>query len=100
MLWKKKEKSPIERQMDEVALMWAREEPGTDDWYLYQGMYLALDERRLEHQKVQKEGAIDAKTWLSTGTTIGLALLTLNFEKMDVLRSKVTNLWLRRRSDR
>lgn len=94
--WKKKP-SPIEERMTEVALLWANTEPNSDEWFMYQNMYLELDARNLEHKKVRREGSIDPKTWLNTGTTIGLALLTLNYERFDSLRSKVAQMWLRRR---
>lgn len=94
----KKEPTPLEQEMAEVAQLWALAEPKSDEWEMYKRKYLELDARNLEHTKVRSEGAIDAKTWLSTGTTIGLAILTLNYERFDNLRSKVSNLWLRRRN--
>lgn len=59
--------------------------------------YMHIDEQSLEHEKIQAEHKIDAKTWLATGTTILLAGATLFFEQTDVLHSKVVPLWLRRR---
>lgn len=59
--------------------------------------YMSIDEQSLEHEKIQAEHKIDAKTWLATGTTILLAGATLFFEQTDVLHSKVVPLWLRRR---
>ena len=93
----KKEKNPVEERMEEVAQLWANTTPNTPEWFQYQNMYLELEEHNLERLKVQKDGQIDAKTWLGTATTIGLALLTLNYERFDTIRSKAAQLWLRRR---
>lgn len=93
----KKEKNPIEEQMGEIAQLWANTEPNTPEWFQYQVMYLDLEEHNLERLKVQKDGQIDAKTWLGTLTTVGLALLTLNYERFDTIRSKAVQLWLKRR---
>jgi hypothetical protein len=56
-----------------------------------------LDDHQLEAVKAKAGGRIDAKTLFNGGLTLGLALLTLNFEKVDIVRSKVANFWLRRR---
>lgn len=93
----KKEKDPIELEKEELARAWAVEELNSGQRQALIERYLALDEHQLEHEKIRAEHAIDAKTLLTNGVTIGLCLLTLNFEKFDILRSKTANLWLRRR---
>lgn len=93
----KKEVDPIELEKRELALAWSREELDSSERQELIDRYLELDERTLEHEKIRAEHRIDAKTWLSSGVTVGLALLTLNYERFDVLRSKAANLWLRRR---
>lgn len=95
--WNKESKvDPIEREMEELAKAWAEEDLNSDKRKELLARYMELDARLLEHKKVKKEGGITPAVALSTGTSIGLALLTLNFERFEVLRSKVTNLWLRR----
>lgn len=59
--------------------------------------FMELDARSLEYEKIRAEHRIDAKSLLTNGVTILLAGATLVFECSDTLRSKVTNLWLRRR---
>lgn len=55
-----------------------------------------LDDRSLEWERIRAEHRIDGKTLFNGGITILLAGATLVFECSDTLRSKVTNLWLRR----
>lgn len=97
MFGKKKEQDPIELEKQELARAWAVEELDSVERQELIERYLELDRHQLEHEKIRAEHAIDAKTWLTNGVTIGLCLLTLNFEKFEVLRSKTANLWLRRR---
>ena len=92
--WKKED--PIEREKQLLAEMWANEEDEVERQKLIE-RYVELDNHQLEAEKVKSGGRIDAKTLFNGGVTIGLALLTLNFEKFEILRSKVSNLWLRRR---
>lgn len=92
--WKKDD--PIEKEKEILALMWAEEEDETKRNDLIE-RYMELDNHQLEAEKVKSGGKIDAKTLFNGGITVGLALLTLNFERMEVLRSKVSNLWLKRR---
>lgn len=94
MPWKKED--PIEREKELLASLWANEEDEAERQKLIE-RYMELDNHQLEAEKVKGSGRIDAKTLFNGGITIGLALLTLNFEKFDILRSKVANLWLRRR---
>lgn len=92
--WKKEDPLEVEKRC--LALEWANEE----DEYRRQSLierYMQLEEHQLEAEKVRAGGRIDAKTLFNGGVTIGLALLTLNFEKFDILRSKAANFWLRRR---
>lgn len=93
-----KEVGPIELEKMELARLWQLEEPDSEERQALIDRYLELDKRTLEHEKIRAEHGIDAKTLLTNGVTIGLALMTLNYEKMDVLRSKVSNLWLRRKN--
>lgn len=91
-----KKVDPIEERKKELAQAWKL----TDDEEEKQEFirqYLALDDHQLEREKIHAEHGIDAKTWFNGALTIGLAILTLNFERFEVLRSKVANLWLRRR---
>lgn len=92
----KKETDPIELEKKELARAWAVEELDSTERQMLIDRYLELDEHQLEHEKIRAEHAIDAKTLLTNGVTVGLCLLTLNFEKFDILRSKAANLWLRR----
>lgn len=93
--WKKDD--PLEKEKEELAQAWAVEELDSEKRQELIKRYLELDNQQLEHKKVQAAGQIDAKTLLTNGVTIGLALLTLRYEQFDVLRSKVANLWLRRK---
>ncbi len=92
----KKEADPIELEKKELARAWAVEELDSTERQMLIDRYLELDEHQLEHEKIRAEHAIDAKTLLTNGVTVGLCLLTLNFEKFDILRSKAASLWLRR----
>ena len=94
----KKEVDPIEQEKQELARAWAVEELSSEARQELIQRYLELDEHQLQREAIRAEGAIDAKSLLTNGVTIGLALLTLNYEKFDILRSKVSTLWLRRRS--
>jgi len=95
--WNREVTDPIEKEKAELAELWANEQDAEKRQALVD-RYLELDTHQLEREKVRAEHAIDAKTWLTNGVTIGLCLLTLNFEKFDILKSKTANLWLRRRS--
>lgn len=97
-MFKKKVADPIELEKQELARAWAVEELDSEERQELINRYLELDTHQLEHEKIRAEHSIDPKTLLTNGVTIGLALLTLNFERFDVLRSKVANLWLRRRA--
>lgn len=92
----KKEKDPIEKEKECLALLWANEEDDEKRNALIE-RYMELDNHQLEAEKVKAGGKIDAKTLFNGGVTVGLALLTLNFERFDILRSKAANFWLRRR---
>lgn len=94
----KKDIDPIEFEKEELARAWAVEELDSEERQALIQRYLELDEHQLQREAIRAEGAIDAKSLLTNGVTIGLALLTLNYEKFDILRSKVSTLWLRRRS--
>ena len=92
--WKKED--PIELEKEKLAQEWANEEDEAKRQKLID-QYIALDDHQLEAVKAKAGGRIDAKTLFNGGLTLGLALLTLNFEKVDIVRSKVANFWLRRR---
>lgn len=92
--WKKED--PIEREKEKLAQEWANEEDEAKRQKLID-QYIALDDHQLEAVKAKAGGRIDAKTLFNGGLTVGLALLTLNFEKFDIIRSKAANFWLRRR---
>lgn len=94
MPWHKED--PIEAEKELLAKLWANEEDEAERQRLIE-RYLELDNHQLEAEKVKSSGRIDARTIFNGGITVGLALLTLNFEKFDILRSKVSTLWLRRR---
>jgi len=87
---------PIKKEMDELAQLWVNETDQTKKDALID-KYIRLDNHRLEAEKIRANGKINADTLFNGAVTIGLALLTLNFERFDILRSKVANLWLRRR---
>lgn len=88
---------PIELEKEELAKAWAVEELDSSARQELIRRYLELDKQQLEHEKIHAEHSIDAKTLLTNGVTIGLCLLTLNYEKFDIVRSKAANLWLRRK---
>ncbi len=92
--WKKDD--PIELEKARLAQEWANEEDEYERQKLI-ARYMELDDHQLEAEKVKSGGKIDAKTLFNGGLTIGLALLTLNFERFDIIRSKAANFWLRRR---
>ena len=56
----------------------------------------ALDDRSLEWETIQADHRVDGKTIFNGGLTLLIAGATLIFECSETLRSKVTNLWLRR----
>lgn len=87
---------PIEREKDELAQLWVNE-TDQDKKDALIDKYLKLDNHQLEAKKIRANGRINADTLFNGAITIGLALLTLNFEKFDILRSKAANLWLRRK---
>lgn len=92
--WKKDD--PIELEKEKLSKEWMSEEDEAKRQKLID-QYIALDNHQLEAVKAKAGGRIDAKTLFNGGLTLGLALLTLNFEKVDIVRSKVANFWLRRR---
>ena len=95
--WKKQEKVNLldiaEQDLVEAYLAADTEEKKT----AILADFMELDARRLEYEKIYAEHRIDPKSLLTNGVTILLAAGTLIFEREDVLRSKVTQLWLRRR---
>ncbi len=91
-----KKVDPIEERKKELAQAWKLTDDEEEKQELIK-QYLALDDHQLEREKVRSEHGIDAKTLFNGVLTIGLAIATLNFERFEVLRSKVANLWLRRR---
>ena len=93
-----KKVDPIELEKQELARAWAVEEVNSSERQMLIDRYLELDAHQLEHEKIRAEHGIDPKTLLTNSVTIALALLTLNYERFDILRSKVSNLWLRRRA--
>lgn len=94
--FKKQEKNPLDIEMEELAAEWALEEIDSERRHVLIERYKELNQMRLEEKKLEKSGAIDSKTLFNAGVTLGLALLTLNFEQFDTLRSKASTLWLRR----
>ncbi len=92
--WKKDD--PLEKEKEKLAQEWVNEEDEYERQKLIE-RYIELDNHQLEAVKAKAGGKIDAKTLFNGGLTIGLALLTLNFERFDIIRSKAANFWLRRR---
>lgn len=91
-----KKVDPIEERKAELAQEWKlTDDPDKKKELIRQ--YLELDDHQLEREKVRVEHGIDGKTIFNNLVMIGLAVATLNFERFEVLRSKVVNLWLRRR---
>lgn len=97
MFGKEKTPDPIELEKAALAEEWSREELDSERRQALIQRWIELDNQQLEHKKLKAAGAIDKKTWFQGGLTLALALLTLNFEKTDVLRSKVQTLWLKRK---
>ena len=97
MFFRNKKVDPIELEKAALAEAWSREELDSEKRQELIQRYKELDEMSFQHEKLRAEHGIDKKTLFTNGVTIGLALLTLNFERFDVLRSKVSPLWLRRR---
>lgn len=92
----KKEKSLIDIRKEELAERYLEAQSEDARLEIVQE-YLELDERSLEYAKLENDHKIGGKEILQNGVTILLAGATLAFECSDTLRSKVTNLWLRRR---
>lgn len=90
-----KEKDPIELEKEELAELWINEQNSEKRNALIE-RYMELENHQLEVEKIRVVGKIDAKTWFNGAITVGIALLTLNYEKFDIVRSKVANIWLRR----
>lgn len=96
MFGKENTLDPIELEKSVLAEEWSKEEVDSERRQELIQRWIALDNQQLEHKKLKAAGSIDMKTWFQGGLTLTLALLTLNFEKTDVLRSKVQALWLKR----
>lgn len=97
MFRKRKRPNPIEIEKSALAEEWSREELDSERRQELIQRWIELDNQQLEHKKLKAAGSIDMKTWFQGGLTLTLALLTLNFEKTDTLRSKVQALWLKRK---
>lgn len=91
-----KKETPLEAEMRELAQDWVREEPGSPYRDAHVNRYMELAAFKLEQDRLEKEHGITPARILSAATTFGLALMTLNFEQFDILKSKVSTLWLRR----
>lgn len=91
-----KKESPIEAEMRELSEAWIREELDSTERAALINRYMELANFKLEQDRLKMEHGITPARVLSTLTTVGLAVATLNFEECNLLKSKVTNLWLRR----
>ena len=96
MFEKENNPDPIELEKAALAEEWSKEELDSERRQELIQRWIELDNQQLEHKKLKAAGAIDKKTLFQGGLTLVLALLTLNFEKTDTLRSKVQALWLKR----
>ncbi len=92
-----KEPSTLEREMSELDEIMRVSEKGSDQYDAALKRWLELDARAMEHETLQAQRRINPNTLLNCGKVILIALLTLNFEKMDILTSKVSSLFLRDR---
>lgn len=97
MFGKENTQDPIEIEKSVLAEEWSKEELNSEKRQELIQRWIELDNQQLEHKKLKAAGAIDKKTLFQGALTLTLALLTLNFEKMDTLRSKVQVLWLKRK---
>lgn len=88
--------SPIEREMRELSESWVCEDLDSTERTALVNRYMELAAFKLEQDRLRLEHGITPARVLSTVTTVGLAIATLNFEECNILKSKVTNLWLRR----
>lgn len=91
-----KKESPIEREMRELSELWLREDLDSQERTALVNRYMELANFQLEKDRLRLEHGITPARILNTVTTVGLAIATLNFEEFSILKSKVTNLWLRR----
>lgn len=91
-----KKESPIETEMRELSEAWVREELDSVERTELVNRYMELANFQLEQDRLRLEHGITPARVFSAATTIGLAIATLNFEECNILKSKVTNLWLRR----
>ncbi len=87
---------PIEKEKQVLAIEWANEENEIRRQELIE-RYMELDNHQIEAEKVRRNGRVSPDAIFNGLITVGIAVLTLNFEKVDILRSRVANLWLRRR---
>ena len=96
-MWFRKKDDPIEQEKRELAEAWSREELTSAERAELINRYMELDSHQLARESVQAQNGIGPKDLFNSGVTLGLALLTLNYERTDVIRSKVANFWLRRK---
>lgn len=96
--WKQPKKVDVlEREMDILADLLNNEDVDSPEYHKHLERWLELDERRMEHQELQVQRRVKPDTWVLAGKTLLIALLTLNYEKFDILTSRVSQLWLRDR---
>lgn len=86
---------PIEKEKQVLAIEWANEEDEIRRQELIE-RYMELDNHQIEAEKVRRNGKVSPDAIFNGLITVGIAVLTLNFEKVDILRSRVATLWLRR----
>lgn len=96
-MWFRKKDDPIELEKQALAEAWSREELDSAERAELINRYMELDDHQLARESVQAQNGIGPKDLFNSGVTIGLALLTLNYERTDVIRSRVANFWLRRK---
>lgn len=91
-----KKETPIEQEMRELSEAWVMEDLDSTERQELINRYMELANFKLEQDKLKLEHGITPARVLSTATTVGLAVMTLNFEEFSILKSKVTSMWLRR----
>ena len=85
---------PIEMEKQRLAEEWLTA-PTDEKRQELINQYLMLDDHTFERTKVKWD---NMKVMVGNLVTVGLCLLTLNFEKFDTIRSKASAFWLRRRN--
>lgn len=92
-----KEPSTLDREMSELDEILKVSDKGSDEYEAALKRWMELDARQMEHTALKAQRKLNPNTVLNAAKVVVIALLTLNFEKVDILTSKVSGLFLRDR---